>query len=364
MSFHPTAVWFLLLLLLVPLVWWRWLSRRRRASVAYSSLTGLRSAGATWAVRARWIVPLLRTVAVVLLIVCMARPRIANQQTSVSSEGIAIELVVDRSGSMRAMDFRLNGRDVTRLEVVQDVVNQFVTGGDDLAGRPNDLIGLIAFGTYADSVCPITLDHEHLTRTVEAVRAARDQSESATAIGDAIALGVERLTNLERRESVVARSTVESKVMILLTDGENNAGDIDPLTAADMAAALGIRIYTIGAGSDDGIARMPVVDPFGNERMQSVRVSIDEKTLEAIAERTGGAYFRATDTDSLRDVYARIDELERTEVEERRYLEYHELAVQPVTVAGMTLPPLLAVVLGLVALESLLSRTRLRTLPG
>jgi Ca-activated chloride channel family protein len=283
----------------------------------------------------------------------------------VFTEGVAIELVVDRSGSMRAQDFTLDGRSVSRLDAVKRVVQQFVTGGERLPGRPDDLIGLIVFARYADSRCPLTLDHEHLTETVRAtqfVGAAEREQEDGTAIGDAIGLAVERLSSLDERVKVRSADVIKSKVIVLLTDGENNAGDLEPAVAADMAAALGIRIYTIGAGTESGYAPVPV-DIGGRIVSQRMRVSIDEKTLREIARRTGGLYFRATDTDSLEEIYARIDELERTEIEQQRYTEYHELAVEPWRLGPLPLPPLLAMVLILLAAEVLLTATRFRTLP-
>ncbi|MHC4991212.1 MAG: vWA domain-containing protein [Planctomycetota bacterium] len=362
MTLHLASVWWLLLLPLAALLWWRWLDGRRRAAVAFSSLAAVRAAGPTWAVRLRWLIPLLRTAAVVLLIFCLARPRLADQQSRVVTEGVAIELLVDRSGSMRAMDFRLNDESANRLEVVKSVVNRFVQGGGRLPGRPDDLIGLIAFAGYADSRCPLTLDHEHLIDTVVETEFVTDRREDGTAIGDAIGLGVERLQSLERRPDIRRADTIKSKLMILLTDGENNAGDLDPLTAAEMAAAFDIRIYTIGAGTNAAFAPVPV-QVGGRTLTQRVPVSIDEDTLRKIADLTGGRYFRATDTDSLEEIYARIDELERTDIEQSQYRNFHELAVEPLVVSGFTVPPLLAVVFCLLTIEMLLAITRFRTLP-
>jgi Ca-activated chloride channel family protein len=241
MIFQDPSRWVLLLLLLVPLMWWRW-ARGRRSAISYSGVELLTRAGVTWTVRLRGIVPVLHTAGLVLLIVCVARPQRPNERTRIITEGIAIQLIVDRSGSMRALDFEIDGKPANRLAAVRDVVEEFVVGGDALPGRPDDLVGLISFATYADSVCPMTLDHTHLIDAVRETEVSDSDEDQATAIGDAIALGVERMRGLDDRDDVVADRRIASRVMILLTDGESNAGDIDPLTAADMAAAFGIRI--------------------------------------------------------------------------------------------------------------------------
>ena len=363
MIFHQPSIWFLLLICFTPLIWWNYKSRRRRPAIIFSSVEPLHRAGSTWAARSRWIIPLLRTLAVILLIVCLARPQQTEQEIRTFSEGIAIQLVVDRSGSMRAMDFKLNGQAVNRLEVVKHVVENFIAGGEDLPGRLHDLIGIIAFASFPDSICPLTLDYEHSVEAIRQVEPAEGPQESGTAIGEAIALGVERLHSLEQRRELLESSRVRSKVMILLTDGENNVGEIDPVTAAEMAATFGIRIYTIGAGTNSGSAPIPVPDVFGRMRMRNVPVSIDEETLKQIAEISGGQYFRATDTNSLGEIYARIDELEKTEIEEKRYVHFSELAVEALPMGSLTLPPLLLIVFLLLALEMLLVSTKFRTIP-
>ncbi len=362
MSFHHPSIWWLLGLLVVPLLWWRWVARRRQAAVAFSSTDALVAVGRHLGRARRWIVPVLRTAAFVLLFICLARPQLADEQTRIFTEGVAIELIVDRSGSMRAMDFQIEGRPANRLQAVKQVVREFVSGGSILPGRPDDLIGLIAFARFADSLCPLTLDQDHLINAVDQTQFVTEREEDGTAIGDALALGVERLQSLGQRSDLQANA-IKSKVIILLTDGESNVGDIDPLTAARMAATYGIKVYTIGAGTDNATAPVPVQDPFGNTFYRNVPVSIDEDTLREIAKITGGEYFRATDTGSLEQIYARIDELERTDIEQRRYTQYTELAVEPGRVGGVALPPLLAIVLSLLAFEIFLGFTRFRTLP-
>jgi Ca-activated chloride channel family protein len=368
MTLHPDSRMFLTLLVLLPLIWWQWFARRQRNAVQFSTLAHLRTQGRTWAVRARGVVPLLRTLAVGLLIFCMARPQKGDEETRIIAEGIAIQLLIDRSGSMLAEDFQIQDRRVNRLEAVKDVATNFVVGKPeaDLPGRPNDLIGMISFAGYADSVCPLTLDHAYLVETLkqtEIVDARKYRDEDGTAIGDAMALAVLRMRDLSKRRAALDANRVKSKVLVLLTDGEQNVGDLTPKQAAQLAAEEGIKVYTIGMGSQV-MALYPTMDPFtGAKRYVRQPSNLDEETLKMIAKETDGEYFRATDTDSLREIYARIDELERTETEEKKYLQHAELSTQVVRFGRWTVPPLLLVVLGLLALELVLAHTRFRKIP-
>ena len=275
---------------------------------------------------------------------------------------------------MRALDFSLRGKQTDRLEAIKAVARDFVLGGSavvasgELKGRPNDLVGLATFCRFADGLCPLTLDHDHLIQSLEKVQfAARD--EDGTAIGDGLALGVERLKDVRVRAFDLNDpttptgdgTTVKSRVIILLTDGENTAGDIEPIDAAKLAQSYGIRVYTIGVGTN-GFAPLPIEDPFGGRFIQQVPVTIDEPLLRSVAEQTGGKYFRATDTASLSSIYAEIDRLERTETESRRYLEYADFAVESVRLGSVRLPPILGVALLLVTLDLLLIATRFRSL--
>jgi Ca-activated chloride channel family protein len=262
---------------------------------------------------------------------------------------------------MAAMDFIIDGTRVDRLTAVKKVLTDFVEGGDELGGRPDDLVGLVAFAKYADTASPLTLDHAHVINALNAVRIATDRAEDGTAIGDAMALAVERLRELEERGDDAGRK-IKSKVIVLLTDGENNSGDIDPIVAAEIAAAFDVKLYAIGVGSN-GAAPIQVRDALGRMRMHRVPVSIDEDTLREMAAVTGGRYFRATDTDSLRDIYEAIDEMEKTTTEHRRYKLYSDLAVKSLRVRGFDLPPLLLVALLFLGIEQLLVHTRFRTLP-
>jgi Ca-activated chloride channel homolog len=354
---HP---WLLLLLLVLPLLWWRWSLRGRRSAVTFSSLQPVAEIVPSWAVRWRWIPAAIRTVAIALLIIALAGPRRGDEHTRINTEGIAIQIIVDRSGSMRATDFTINGKPTDRLEVVKHVVERFVRGGEGLPGRPDDMIGMIAFATFADTLAPITSDHTHLIHALQQMTIASERDESATAIGDAIALGVERLRSLEQRVATGRLSSIKSKVIILLTDGENNAGDIDPITAANMAAAFGIKVYTIGASSNAAFASVPGRDMFGQPLR--IPVAIDEDMMTEIATITGGHYYRATDTDTLTRIYRQIDELEKTKMHERRYVTYKHAAVEPLRLGPLTMPPLLMLALGMLFAETLLRCTRFRAL--
>jgi Ca-activated chloride channel family protein len=333
---------FLLVALAAPLVFM--VASRSKSVVRYSSLTIAEHAPRPLRVRFSKFPAVLIAGAIVALAIALAGPRTPNTETKVSREGIAVMMVVDRSGSMRARDLVKDDYSVDRLTVVKNVFKQFVLGGEGGAGkgRPDDTIGLIAFAGYADSLCPLTLDHGNLTTIVEDLEIVKRRDEDGTAIGDGLALAVERLR----------RSTAKSKVAILLTDGVNNAGAIDPARAAELAAAHNIKVYCIGAGTD-GMAPFPAVDPFtGRETLQSTIVEIDEDTLQDIADKTGGKYFRATDIDGLSEVYAEIDRLERTKITEFRYLQYTEHYVSFVVVG-----------LSCLAFAAIADGTVFRTLP-
>jgi len=362
MTLHESYWWFLLLAALLPLIWWRWIRRDRYSSMKFSSTETVQQLGGTWVTRARHILPALRTCTVILLVLILVRPQKGNQQTRIFSEGIAVQLLIDRSGSMEAMDFRVDGKPVDRLAAVKNVVEDFVLGDEHLPGRPDDLIGMIAYGTHADSTCPLTLDHEYLIHALKQTEIAKTQAEGQTAIGDAIALGVERLRALENQRRIRQAHKIKSKIMILLTDGESNAGDIEPVKAAELAATYDIKIYTIGAGTK-GMAPVPAVDVFGRKYYRKMPVSIDEETLKKIADTTDGQYYRATDTDSLKKVYAEIDKLEKTKTEEKRYMQYKELATESVALGSLRMPPLFLAVFILLALEVVLANTRFRRIP-
>jgi Ca-activated chloride channel family protein len=272
-------------------------------------------------------------------------------------------MVIDRSSSMRALDFTLGRNTSDRLEAVKSVATAFISGGLGLAGRPNDLIGVTCFARFADSLSPLTLDHGYVVDVLRQVEPAGDRAEDGTAIGDAVALAVERLRDaMKNAPKDGGRQPIESAAIVLLTDGENNAGDVDPRVAADLAKTYGIKIYAVGVGSK-GLAPFPTgTDPFGQPLIRNIPVNIDEDLLKDMAARTGGEYFRATDTESLRSIYTQIDAMEKTKTEQRRSMLYTDLAVQAGSWSGWSLPPLLALAALLLAAEMLLTHTRLRAL--
>jgi Ca-activated chloride channel homolog len=302
--------WFLLaLVLVVPAVWW---SRRSSGRVVFSSLRALPAGGHTWRTRSAWLPDALIGLAVAALVIGLAGPRAGDKNARVRREGIALALAVDVSGSMRALDLSERNRELTRLDAVKQVFEQFVLGGKGLDGRPDDAIGLIAFARYADTRSPLTLDHGNLVVAARQLDFARED-EDGTAVGAGLELAVQRLAEFKSR----------SRVAILLTDGESNVHDIDEDTAIDDAIKAGVKVYTIGAGTT-GVAPIRVDRGDGNTQLMQMSVSIDETLLRRIADRTGGQYFRATDNASLKKIYAQIDKLERTAIEEERFTEYHQ----------------------------------------
>jgi Ca-activated chloride channel family protein len=305
--------WFLLVALAAPLVYW--LATRSPSVVRYSSLAIADLAPRSLAVRLVRMPAILAAASVVCMAVALAGPRTPDAETKISREGIAIMMVVDRSSSMNARDLVQGDASVDRLTAVKRVFRQFVLGGEGAGqGRPDDTIGLITFAGFADSLCPLTLDHGNLVSLVEDLEIVNQRSEDGTAMGDGLALAVERLR----------KSPARSRIAILLTDGVNNAGAIDPLKAAELAGSQNIKVYCIGAGTE-GFAPVPAIDPFtGRTVLRQAFVEIDEAVLREIAEQTGGRYFRATDQAALADIYREIDALERTKVSELRYLQYHE----------------------------------------
>lgn len=327
--------------LLAPLVYVQ--ASRLPSAVHYSSLRLIAVSTRSLRSRLGWLPAALLALATLALSVALAGPRTGNSVSEVKREGIAIGMVVDRSGSMEARDFVRGDTSTSRLDVVKKIFHDFVSGGGSFGeGREEDLIGLITFARYADGLCPLTLDHGSLIAILDQIETPVDQNEDGTAVGDGLALAVERLR----------RQEVASKIVILLTDGVNNAGEIEPLQAAELAARYGIKVYTIGAGYT-GYAPYPVRRADGRTSLQRVPVEIDEVTLQQIAQRSGGRYFHATNEQGLREVIEEIGRLERSEVSEIRYLEY-----------DTHFAPFVASALFLVALAALLSSTWLRRLPG
>lgn len=286
------------------------LSRMSAGRVVFSSLRALPLGGETWRTRLAWLPDALSAAAVVALAIALTGPRAGDQSARVRRDGIAIMMAVDVSGSMRALDLSERSRELTRLDAVKQAFERFVLGGDKLAGRSDDAIGLVAFASYAETRSPLTLDHGNLATAARELAFAREE-EAGTAVGAGLELAVQRLGEFKAR----------SKVAILLTDGESNVHEIDEDAAIDDAIKAGVKVYTIGAGTV-GVAPIRVPRPDGSSELMQTRVSIDETLLRKIADKTHGRYFRATDHDGLMRIYEEIDKLERTALEEARFTEY------------------------------------------
>lgn len=328
-----------LLLFAIPVVLYLHGRRGRGTALRFSSTKNAVRAGTSLRQRLAIAPIVLRVVALVLLTLALARPQQGLERVRDASKGIAIEMVVDRSGSMAA-EMVYEGERLNRLEVVKRVFHEFVRGnGKELDGRPNDLIGLVSFARYADTICPLTLGHDALNRLLENTQLVQRRNEDGTAIGDAISLAAARLKTAEQNLADQATNPgadyeIKSKVVILLTDGQHNAGEMTPGEAAALAAEWGIKIYTIGVGGGESTTKIQT--PFG-AYLVPTGSDLDERTLQGIAEATGGVYRRAEDAESLRAIYAEIDELERTEIESVRYMDYRELFMPLVLAALLTL---------------------------
>ena len=313
LTFHtPEALW---LLLLLPLLGWNAfvLAPRRRAALRFPPLAALRDLPGSWAQRFRHLPDALRIAALALLVVALARPQAGEDVEEVDSIGLDIALVLDVSTSMRALDFQPRNR----LHVSKQVLEDFI------GGRPHDRISLVVFAGRSFTQCPPTLDHDVLVSLLRQVDFGQVQD------GTAIGTGILNATNRLRGEGS------QGRVMILLTDGVNNSGEVAPVTAARAAAALGIRIYTIGVGRE-GEHPLEVDDPLLGRRIVTARTEIDEPMLREISALTGGRYFRAQNTQALEAIYSEIDGLEKAEVRTTRYTLHREL-FPPVAAGGFAL---------------------------
>ncbi len=328
--------WALLLLLILPVAAYLTRRKRRTAAVRFPSLTDMKAALISWRLRLRPILKLLRVSCLVLLIIALARPRKGTKISETATEGVAIEVVADRSGSMQAeMDYR--GKKLNRLETVKGVLAEFIKGNEkDLSGRSSDLVGLVTFARYADTKCPLVHSHDVLLEFLRQTEIVKMRAEDGTAIGDALALAAARLKKAEEEiEQRMARLgladqadtaneagfRIKSKVIILLTDGINNAGQYSPLEAAQLAKDWGIKIYTIGIGSAQAYTTIQTM--LGTYKVPT-QDNIDEGLLKAIAENTGGFYGRAGDAKALHKIVEKIDSLEKTEVKSIQYTQYAE----------------------------------------
>lgn len=327
--------WALLLLLLVPLLAYARYGRRRKPAVGHSQTALLVRIRPSWAALIQPLLPSLYVVALSCLIVALSRPLAGLAESRIRTEVVDIVLLCDVSTSMLAEDFESSrlGRRMNRLEAAQEVLRRFVQA------RPHDRLGLIAFAAMPYTVSPLTLDHGWLLQQVERLKAG--MVEDGTAIGDGLASAINRLRDSKAR----------SKVVILLTDGINNRGQLSPHQAAELAKAMGVKVYTVGAGKT-GMVPYPVEDFFGRKGYQYIQSDIDEATLKHIAETTGGRYFRALDWESLKATYDEIDRMEKTVVNVDQYTRYEE-----------RFGPWLLIGLLAFVLEKILSLSRLGALP-
>ncbi len=300
---YPHLLWFLALLPIIALLRGK---RGAAPALVFSTTSLITFLAEGRKARPGRLLAALRLLALGLLIVACARPQQGSTTTEIEASGIDILLAVDVSGSMEALDFTLQGKPANRLDVVKSVIRQFVEQ------RPNDRIGLLAFSGRPYMVSPLTLDHDWLLQRLQSL--SLGMVEDGTAIGSAIGVGVNRLQEKDAK----------SRILILLTDGMNNAGTVPPIVAAEAAEALGIKVYTIGAGTK-GEAPMPMQDGFGRKRLVRVKVDIDDETLGRVAAMTGAHYFRATDTASLEKVYGEINNMETTTRTIKKFENYREL---------------------------------------
>ncbi|MBN1786903.1 MAG: VWA domain-containing protein [Sedimentisphaerales bacterium] len=328
--------WILLLFLILPALAFIKLRRHSSAAIKFPSLKDILHCPVSLRQKLRPILNIARFVCIALLIIAIARPRKGTILSEISTEGVAIEVVADRSGSMQAeMDYF--GQELNRFEVVKKVFADFIEGNKKgLTGRSGDLIGLITFARFADTTCPLVLSHNVLLEFLKKTDIVRLRSEDGTAIGDAIALAAARLKKAEEEiqqrkvkllesgedtDKPEADFIIKSKVIILLTDGMNNAGEYDPIAAAELAEKWGIKIYSIGIGSAQ--AYTTIQTPLGTYKMPTGQ-NLDEGLLKAIAEKTGGFYGRADSAETLVEIVEKINKLEKTEVKSIQYAQYSE----------------------------------------
>lgn len=328
---HPYFLFLILVVLILPFLKG---GLRRRGSIRFSNTQLAGKLGTIKKSKSGRFLAVLRTLALTFLIIALARPRLGHGETEIEASGIDIVLAVDISGSMQAMDFKILGKRYNRLEVVKKVIKEFIKK------READRIALVAFAGEPYLVSPLTLNHDWLVKNLERLEIGLI-AEDGTAIGSALIMSANRLRELDAK----------SKVVVLLTDGVNNSGAIQPVTAAEAAAALKVKVYTIAAGTK-GKAPFPVQDYLGRTRYRNVETNVDEPTLREIARLTKGSFFRATDTEELEDIYDQIDELEKTEVKLKNFTYYDELFIWPL-LAGLFF----------LLLEFILAHTRLKSLP-
>ena len=333
--FRFASPYFLSLLLLLPVVIYGRYKRFVSSEMKVASLSFLEVGGmpGSWAQKAAFLLPVLKYVALALMILSLARPQWGTEKVNVTTEGVNIVLALDLSESMAALDFTQNNNIVTRLDAVKGVVEDFIMK------RDGDRIGMVVFGSEAFTQLPLTRDYDTISFMLERLKIGA--AGPSTAIGDAVGIALKRLEDIESK----------SNIIILLTDGRSNSGELSPETAATIAAERGVKIYTIGVGTS-GKAPFLVKDPLMGERYVYQRVEMDQDTLKKMADMTGGTFFAAQDIDTLAKIYEMIDNLEKTEVEVKRWAQYRELY-----------PWLLLPAFGFIAVFIVLSGTRLIRFP-
>jgi Ca-activated chloride channel family protein len=325
----------LLLLLLLPLFAWLKGKRGKPPAFVYSSVQLVRGILNVTRARSGGFLTALRWLVLALCIVALAKPRITKSETKVTASGVDIVVAIDLSGSMRSLDFEIKGQPADRLQMIKDVLRGFIEK------RPSDRIGLVAFASQAYIAAPLTLDHDFLIQNLDRLEIG-SIDESQTAIGSGLTTAINRLREVKSK----------SKIVILMTDGENNAGKVPPETAAEAAQALGIKVYTIGVGTR-GLAPTPVARNYdGSFVYRNLPVDLKEEPLQEIAKKTGGKYYRADNSKHFREIYAEIDKLEKTEAEVKKFSQHKELF------AWFISPGLL-----LLLLETILRHTVWRRLP-
>src|SRR6266446_6002908 len=330
---HP---YLLLLLLLLPIMAWLKGKRGKPPAFVYSSVQLVRGILNVTQARSGGFLAALRWLTMALFILALAQPRLTKSETKISASGVDVVVALDMSGSMISEDFEVHGKRVNRFNMAREVLKQFIDK------RPNDRIGLVVFATQAFIAAPLTLDHDFLLQNLERLNIGTID-ENQTAIGSALSTAINRLRELRSK----------TKIVILMTDGQNNAGKVAPLTVAEAAQTLGVKVYAIGVGMR-GNAPMPVGrDPFtGQTVYRPMPVDIDEDTLQKIAQMTGGKYYRADNAQKFQSIYAEIDKLEKTEAEIKKFSHHDELF-------AWVISPGLALLL----LEILLRHTMFRRLP-
>src|SRR6266478_9060118 len=328
---HP---YLLLLLLLLPVLAWLKGKRGKPPGFVYSSVQLVRGILNVTQARSGGFLAALRWLALALFIVALAQPRLTRSETKINASGVDIVVALDLSGSMVSEDFEVRRQPVNRFNMARDVLKRFIDK------RPNDRIGLVVFATQAYIATPLTLDHDFLIENLDRLKIG-DIDENRTAIGSALSSAINRLRELKSK----------SKLVILMTDGQNNAGKIEPLTAAEAAQTLNVKVYTIGVGTR-GMGKVPVFMGGRKVGYRPQPVDIDEDTLQKIANMTKGKYYRADNTEKFKSIYSEIDKLEKTEAEVKTFAHHQELFAW-----------LISPGLALLLLETLLRHTVFRRLP-